>query len=262
MQKYERSAKDLMHDFAKAELKHGQIFTKADAVRWFGIHYPKLKSNTVGLHVDGMAVNSQNRKHHPHIRAGLGWDLFYKLPTGQFRLWDKDTDPTPIYRDDIISGQTVTTQTNTAEPEEPDDEIPASDSGNTFAYEKHLQDYLVRNLSSLEAGLQLYEDEGFTGVEYPVGGRFIDILCLDTNGSFVIIELKVSRGHDRVIGQILRYMGWIQKHLAEKKQVRGIIVASEITEDLRLAASQVPEIKLMEYEISFRLKPATGSLAG
>ena len=43
-------------------------------------------------------------------------------------------------------------------------------------------------------------------VEYPVGGRFIDILPVDRNAGYVVIELKMSRGYDRTVGQLLRYM--------------------------------------------------------
>jgi RecB family endonuclease NucS len=41
-------------------------------------------------------------------------------------------------------------------------------------------------------------------LEFPAGDRYIDILAVDAQGSFVVIELKVSRGYDRVIGQLLR----------------------------------------------------------
>jgi len=57
-------------------------------------------------------------------------------------------------------------------------------------------------------------------------GRRIDILAVDGDGALVVIELKVSRGHDQVIGQILWYLGWIKANLAEEGQgVRGIIIA-------------------------------------
>jgi RecB family endonuclease NucS len=114
---------------------------------------------------------------------------------------------------------------------------------------------LARNLGAVEQGLTLYEEEEMTGVEYPVGGRFIDILARDTRGDFVVFELKVSKGYDRTVGQLLRYMSWVEKNLAEGKKVRGVIVANEITEDLKLAASRVPDVQLVEYEISFRLNP-------
>jgi endonuclease len=39
------------------------------------------------------------------------------------------------------------------------------------------------------------------------------------------------------------------------KPVRGCIVAKEITDDLKLAASLVPDVRLVEYRISFELRP-------
>lgn len=84
--------------------------------------------------------------------------------------------------------------------------------------------------------------------------QFVDILALDEENNFVVIELKVSRGHERVIGQILRYMAWLKKNQADKNQkVRGVIVAREISEDLKLACSYNPQINLFEYEMSVKL---------
>lgn len=76
-----------------------------------------------------------------------------------------------------------------------------------------------------------------------------------------MIELKVSRGYDRAVGQILRYMGWVEHNLETSKPVRGIIVAKEITADLKLACSRIPDVKLIEYEISFSLHQANLSTA-
>jgi RecB family endonuclease NucS len=101
----------------------------------------------------------------------------------------------------------------------------------------------------------LYEEEGIKGIEFPVGGRFVDILALDAKGAYVVIELKVSRGYDRVLGQLRRYMGWIAKNHAEPGQaVRGIIIAREISEDLVLACFGVPGVELFEYEMSVTVK--------
>ena len=96
---------------------------------------------------------------------------------------------------------------------------------------------------------------GFSGIEFNAGGRRIDILAVDVEGAFVVIELKVSRGYDRVIGQLQRYMGWVEANLAGQRRVRGIIVASEITEDLILATSLIADrVKLFEYSLSFSIK--------
>jgi RecB family endonuclease NucS len=129
------------------------------------------------------------------------------------------------------------------------------ESSQEFAFERDLRNYLSKNLTSIELGLKVYQDEEFSGVEFPVGGRFIDILAVDTHGDYVIVELKVSRGHERVIGQILRYMAWVKKHIAAGNNVRGIIVANEVSEDLQLAASLVPCLELFEYTISMKLTP-------
>jgi RecB family endonuclease NucS len=80
-------------------------------------------------------------------------------------------------------------------------------------------------------------------------------LAVDKNGGYVVVELKVSRGYDRVIGQLLRYMGWVQQNMETVRPVRGIIVANEITADLKLAASRMPDVRLIEYRLSFELKP-------
>ena len=63
-----------------------------------------------------------------------------------------------------------------------------------FAFERDLQNFLVKNLHLIEDGLKLlHEEDGITGVEYPVGGRRIDILAVDKDGALVVIELKVSK---------------------------------------------------------------------
>src|ERR1035437_7399492 len=89
---YERPTKSLMADWAKGALKPGQAFSKSDATRWFAEHYPKIKRNTVMMHVEGMSINNRIRRHHPSIKPNSGHDLFYKMGPDQFRLWNPDTD--------------------------------------------------------------------------------------------------------------------------------------------------------------------------
>ncbi|MDB5608586.1 MAG: hypothetical protein JWP25_5486 [Bradyrhizobium sp.] len=250
---YERPTKSLMVDWARENLSPGQIFKKSAAVQWFAKNYPKIKSSTVNMHVEGMAVNNPVRKHHPSIKAGSGHDLFYKMGPDQFRLWTPESDPAPRYKDDIERRELNDTESIAAEAE-PETEAGA-EAAQEFAFERDLRNYLVKNLALIESGLRLYDEEGITGVEFPVGGRFIDILAIDKDGCYVVVELKVSRGYDRVVGQLLRYMGWVEQYMETSQPVRGIIVAKEITSDLKLAASRLSGVRLIEYEISFKLRP-------
>jgi hypothetical protein len=218
--------------------KTGQQFSKDAAVEWFAQHYPKIKEGTISAHLIRFSTNAPSRLYYS---VKPDEDLLFQVDGSHFRLYDRATDPAPIH-----SKSDATTL-----PVEPDE----SQGPSEFAYESDLRDFLAKNLSIIEPGLQLYQDEGITGVEFPVGGRFIDILALDADKRFVVIELKVSRGYDRVIGQLLRYMAWIAKNQAEPGQgVRGIIAAREISDDLRLACSYLPNVSLYEYQLSVSLK--------
>jgi len=68
-----------------------------------------------------------------------------------------------------------------------------------------------------------------------------------------MFELKLSRGPDRAVGQALRYMGWVKKHLAASKNISGVIVAHEIDEKLRYAVSVAPNVTVFEYKVKFDL---------
>lgn len=130
--------------------------------------------------------------------------------------------------------------------------VDAALAGSTqFALEKDLQRYLADNLQIIEPGLSLFQDEDISGFEYPAGGgRRIDILAKDKSGNFVVLELKVEKGYDRVVGQLLRYVNWVRKELAEPgQQVRGIIVCRTMSEDLILACSSIKDIELFEYRL-------------
>ena len=249
--KYDETGPVLMTKWANENLKRGQFYTRSQIIERYRAAYPDFKRSTVARRLEIMCVNILNRD--PRAKPGAGLDLFFKESSDQIRLWEPDTDPAPIYRADLESRRTLThIDSEQYESTESEDE----QGGDTFALEKDLQNFLARNLDRLESGLKLYEGEGNSGIEYPAGNqRRIDILAVDKDGDFVVIELKVSRGYEKVTGQLQRYMAWIERELAGQKNVRGIIVANEITEDLVLATSLIADrIKLFEYSLSFQIQ--------
>jgi hypothetical protein len=139
----------------------------------------------------------------------------------------------------------------TGETATEDDEPP---QGTAFAYEEHLRDYLAQHLELLEKGLKPWLVGEEDAVEFPVGGRRVDILAKDKAGLPVVIELKVSRGHERTIGQALYYRAKI-KEMFKVERVRIFIVALELSSELRVAAKEVPDVSLFEYSLSMTIKP-------
>jgi len=127
-----------------------------------------------------------------------------------------------------------------------------------FAIEKHLEDFLVRNWNSTELGKKydIYEVDGeLVGQQFPSDTGDIDILAISKNRKeLLVIELKKGRASDVVVGQIQRYMGYVQEDLAEKGQtVRGVIIALE--DDLRIkrALSVTSNIDFYRYQVNFTL---------
>jgi len=236
--------KDMVEDLS---VEPGDVLTRDQGYAWFAENYPKVKDATIAAHLLKMSTNAPARIHY-NVDADGDDDLLYRIDSQRFRLYDPARDPTPIYEkeeEDVAP-----------EPEE----MPVASE---FAYERDLQNFLSQNLSLIEPGLRLYEEEEITGVEFPVGNRRVDILALDSDDNYVVIELKVSRGYDRVVGQLLRYIAWIRQHQAEPGQrVRGVIVAREISDDLLLACSELESVSLYEYELSVSLHRVEGDWAG
>lgn len=68
------------------------------------------------------------------------------------------------------------------------------------------------------------------------------------------MELKKGRASDVVVGQILRYMGYVKDELAEASQeVHGVIIALEDDLRMRRALSVVTNIRFFRYQVGFKL---------
>ena len=146
-----------------------------------------------------------------------------------------------------------------AEDDEDDIETPS-----TFALEHHLRDFIAKKFGELTFNgkkLKPYLDpEGRPCTEYPTDTGRIDILAVsvdEDNQEYFVFELKLSRGSDPAIGQLMRYMSWVREKLADEKKVNGIIVAQSIDDRLRRSASMIPEVELFEYELQFELTPVS-----
>lgn len=154
---------------------------------------------------------------------------------------------------------------------------PASIAGNTsggsvdltaaageqkFGLEKHLHDFLFDNWAQTALGKEwdLYSEDGDpeSAYQFPTDVGQIDLLTKHKKSlRWLVIELKRGQSNDDTVGQVLRYMGWVRKNLAKPKdKVEGLIIARGSDDRLRYAVSEVPQVKVMEYRVDFRLVPA------
>jgi restriction system protein len=137
----------------------------------------------------------------------------------------------------------------------------ATEDPNAFVLEKYLEEFIVSNFGTIFKGkLDIYEDgEGNDGQQYTTDVGPIDILAVETKSkSFVVIELKKGRPSDKVVGQILRYMGWVKKNLCATGQtVKGLIICRESDPKLSYSLEMTNNIDVRYYSVSFKLRESS-----
>lgn len=196
------------------------------------------------------------------LRKGYIVDLFEKRGLfEQFKKehWPYENSPAGEAKQRFYLG--LKARYEESEPD--DDDVPegeeafeeAVEEAQSFAAETDLRDFLAMNPDCIERGLSVYSEGGRSGVEYAIDAGRIDILAIDKEQRLVVIELKVGRGRNKTIGQLLYYMGWVDQNLAKGIPCRGIIVAKEISDDLITAVRRVPDVSLCRYKLSVTILP-------
>jgi restriction system protein len=135
---------------------------------------------------------------------------------------------------------------------------PTIEDPSEFALEKHLEEFLVQNWerTALSKDYDIYELDGeIVGQQFKADTGRIDILGISKDKkTLLVIELKKSRASDVVVGQTLRYMGFVKDEMAESGQnVKGVIIALEDDQRIRRALSAAPNIEFYRYQVSFKL---------
>lgn len=250
--------------------KLGGRTTNSEIKRYIKDRYGTVNETTINCTILICCVNKQSRINWPENskpRLAISqYDFLYSTGRGQVELYDRDKHGDWEIRQEDSGALTVCKvnskpleeahRTTTNQNQTDIRETNSKDEDLFFPWEAHLRDFIAKNLSSMDVGgttLRLYVDnDGIDGVEYPTDVGRIDILAIDQNDNFVVIELKLSRGSDNALGQLLRYMGWIKSKYPQKT-VQGIIVAGDIDNKLKYAASIVRDITLFKYQISFSL---------
>jgi len=222
-----------------------------------------VNDSTITCQIIICSVNHPSRIHYPENKkpriCTSQYDFLFNTGRGKVEAYNQDTHGLWEIRVNEY-GKLEVAQQGLMECEvEAEDESIITPEAFSFPMESHLRDFLATNIQEIKPDgkyLRLFiDDTGRDGIEYPTDVGPIDILAQDSDGNFVVIELKLSKGPDRAVGQVLRYMGWVQKHLAPGKNVSGVLVAASMDEKLKYAVSVLPNITMYEYKVSFALAP-------
>jgi hypothetical protein len=157
------------------------------------------------LHLNFFSVNNPRRKHHPNTegKCFLFWD-----GADGFRKWIPEQDGVwKLANGDLVrlvDSKDGTTETYLAHQSVLQDSTAVDQT--SLSIERDLEDWLSQNLAMLEPGLALYRDGDIDGRQFDTAEvGIIDLLAVDNNGDFVVIELKAGKASDGVCGQILGY---------------------------------------------------------
>ena len=126
-----------------------------------------------------------------------------------------------------------------------------------FSSERILEDEIEARLNAgaviFGVHLHIYNKKGdLYGRQYPISRGRIDILAVDDDNNFYVIELKKDSGYDDPYDQIVEYMDWIKKNKATGKQkVYGIICLNNPKSDLIAKVKTNSMISLFQYEVRF-----------
>lgn len=127
-----------------------------------------------------------------------------------------------------------------------------------FYMESQLEDFLIENWDRTELGkhYELIEEDGeLVSQQYRTAIGIIDILVRDKRTKqFVVIELKKNQTSDDTVGQLARYMGWLEEHKTTGSPAKGIIIAAQYDTRLHYALKKVKDVEVYLYRVDFTLK--------
>ncbi|MEX2541203.1 MAG: endonuclease NucS domain-containing protein, partial [Trueperaceae bacterium] len=218
-----------------------RVLSTSDVISQIYSKYPDQpwQRNTISAYLIGLSVNHSSSHHYPSFRKHA---FLFSLGNGRYRLWNAESDGTWIVTGNGVRLEDDSEDVLIAE-EAAEEAATESDalSGIGLSLERDLEKTLLARLDQLEPGLRLYDHDGVGGQQIDTGivGR-LDLLAVDAEDRLIVIELKAGQADDKVCGQILRYLGWVKRVVADGREVRGIIIANGFSERILYAVEALP----------------------
>ena len=141
------------------------------------------------------------------------------------------------------------------EPEETNMYISGQET--QFSSERLLEEELWNRLDQgkdiFGMHLKIYEGPKGYGRQFIIPVGRLDLLAVDEDENYYVIELKKDSGYKDAYEQTVSYVKWIQKNMAKKSQkVYGIICLNQPTQELVDKVRNDKSMRLFEYHIHYQ----------
>ena len=214
------------------------------AIEYFGLEGgPDFESNSVGLKITLSNASILNGFEKLGITGNMRTISKFLYSPEVRSLWRSEPE-----EEEVLSWGAA----KVAAPEE-----EATDPA-LFYMESQLEDFLIENWDKTELGKKydLIEEQGeLISQQYKTGIGIVDILAQDKKtNQLVVIELKKNQTSDDTVGQLTRYMGWLEEHRTDGELTKGIIIAAQYDDRLHYALKKVKDIEVYLYRVDFKLQ--------
>lgn len=120
--------------------------------------------------------------------------------------------------------------------------------------EREIQAYFELNPQSIEDGMRLVENKDEI---LPDGSGEPDLVCVDKNGNYVVVELKAGDAGYDALGQIISYKSAVRRKTG--RIVRGMLIAHNFDPKISFArelrdSDGLPLVEFKKYNIKLELE--------
>jgi hypothetical protein len=245
-----------------------QMNLKAEFSKWFAPKAPKSYKTWFGKNLDGKLddINSAyktsfkkslfdiDRKHISKEIAGIKNNIAgrHNANDKTFAKYDEKTS-NGIPKAIINCYYIRFLESYNEETGGKNDDNDGDKTGTLLTYEKDLQNTLISQAEQLFQGYKIYGENG-EGIEYGINGKRMDLLLENEDkNKLLVIELKAGPADYKVCGQIQMYMGPLMQKYPDR-EIRGVIIAGEIDDSLKMAILANEKIKGMTYSMNLTLE--------
>ncbi|MGE5405677.1 MAG: hypothetical protein ACM3PP_12145 [Candidatus Saccharibacteria bacterium] len=213
-----------------------------------------IKERTINCQIIICCVNQKSRVYYPPNRkpreCSEKYDFLYNLGNGKVAIYDPDKHGRWSIIEENSRLKVIKNEFQAVQKTVANRLVEQEQTRAVSEVVPVMRDVVVTNLALLKPDLKLYQDvSGRPGIEYPTEAGIIDILAIDGEGRFTVVEIA-DPFTPEVMTRMLSCMGWVRKHLASGHEVRAIVLTNQVDNSILWSATAIPQIEICQLQVS------------